>query len=202
MIPFPCQLGSIFTPKITPKTYKNPPKPDPRRHPENDCSRDRVLEPPRQPKTAPRRHPKGFQNRVKTHVRYEQKFTCFLKLFWSRWGAVLGGPDPPDSIIPGEPFSMLWPTLVLEAAGPGFYQIFWGNLGRFWRIFLGRLEQIFESILAYIFCNIFASRFVYDGLKSPRPHNVFHIFWNILATAFLLKAFSRKLDSKFMQTLF
>ena len=52
-------------------------------------------------------------------------------------GAVFRSPDPLDSIIPGKPFSMLWPTLVLEAAGPGFWQIFWGVEvdfgGFFWR---------------------------------------------------------------------
>ena len=58
------------------------------------------------------------------------------------------------------------------------------------------------SILVYIFNNIFASRFVYDGLKSPRPHNVFHIFWIILVTAFLLKAFSSKPDIQLKQTRF
>ena len=46
-----CQLDFTFTPK----NHEHLPKSDPKRHSENDCFRDRVVEPPRQPKTAPRR---------------------------------------------------------------------------------------------------------------------------------------------------
>ena len=65
----------------------------------------------------------------------------------------------------------------------GILADFLGGRGRFWRIFLEGWNR-FLSILVYIFCNIFASRFVYDGLKSPRPHNVFHIFWIITNSYF------------------
>ena len=73
-------------------------------------------------------------NRVKTHVKNKQKIEGFLKSFWGRSVTVLGGPNPLDFIIPGEAFSTVWSTLVLEAPRTRFFRMFWGvevDLGRF-----------------------------------------------------------------------
>ena len=78
--------------------------------------------------------PRGSQNRVKTHVKNKQKIEGFLKSFWGRSVTVLGGPNPLEFIIPGEAFSTLWSTLVLEAPRTRFFRMFRGvevDLGRF-----------------------------------------------------------------------
>ena len=88
---------------------------------------------------------------------------AFLRPFGSRRGAVLGGQNPPDSIIPEFPFSKLFPILVREASGKGFWRIF-GGVGVDFEAFWLPFFELFYPL----FCNVFAScLLVFVHVRGP-----------------------------------
>ena len=115
----------------------------------------------------------------KSHKKWGSKMNeilePFLRPFGSRQGAVLGGQNPPDSIIPEIPFSKLFPILVREASGKGFWRI-WGGRGGFWSILPPLFRTFSPSILQHI-CIIFVSFCTFSNAEIISFWGLTHALW-------------------------
>ena len=113
------------------------------------------------PKTPQDGTQKGFKIVWKRTSDMNKNLIVFLKLFWSRRGAVLGGQNPPDSIIPEFRFSSLFPTSLRGA----FRRRPRRDFGLFWEVLASILDALW-----FQFFKVFVQLDVLDKLYQT-------VFW-------------------------